>query len=65
MDQPKYEYKRINELHFDFKSVGKKGDCYSDHTCGDIYSIKANNKVYTMADCCISKEKIRKLKLND
>jgi hypothetical protein len=25
MDQPKYKYKRTNELHFDFASEGKKG----------------------------------------
>jgi hypothetical protein len=28
MDQPKYEYKRTNELHFDFISVGKKGEIH-------------------------------------
>lgn len=28
MDQPKYEFKRTNELHFDFVSVGKKGEIY-------------------------------------
>lgn len=25
MDQTKYQFKRTNELHFDFESVGKKG----------------------------------------
>ncbi len=25
MEQPKYQFKRTNELHFDFESVGKKG----------------------------------------
>lgn len=60
---PNQEFKiRLND--FIMESL-ESDDCYSDHTCGDIYSIKANNKVYTMADCCISKEKIRKLKLND
>jgi hypothetical protein len=28
MDQPKYEFKRTNELHFDFISVGKKGEIH-------------------------------------
>ena len=28
MDQPKYEFRRTNELHFDFISVGKKGEIY-------------------------------------
>jgi|SRR6056297_1004662 len=60
---PNQEFK-IRMKHFIMQSL-KTDDCYSDHTCGDIYSINANNKVYTMADCCISKEKIRKLKMND
>jgi hypothetical protein len=28
MDQLKYEFKRTNELHFDFISVGKKGEIH-------------------------------------
>ena len=28
MEQPKYEFKRTNELHFDFISVGKKGEIH-------------------------------------
>ena len=28
MDQPKYEFKRTNELHFDFISVGEKGEIH-------------------------------------
>ncbi|HMR89569.1 MAG TPA: hypothetical protein PKD51_15520 [Saprospiraceae bacterium] len=28
MDQPKYEFKRTNEIHFDFISVGKKGEIH-------------------------------------
>jgi hypothetical protein len=28
MDQPKYEFKRTSELHFDFISVGKKGEIH-------------------------------------
>lgn len=37
MDQPKYEFKRTNELHFDFISIGKKGEIHKRVTFIELH----------------------------
>lgn len=62
MDQPKYEFKRTNELHFDFISVGKKGEIHKRVTfielqygffnmgLGDLNPVTAEVDYFSVSD---------------
>ena len=43
-------------------TINQKPDCYIDHTCNEVYSIKLNDMIYVSYDCCRSEELISKLK---